>query len=343
VQQRYGYNHGRSTVGEDDTRHDPMAYVTVLSTDNYLDGVIVLNESLRHCKSKYPLYVMVGSAVTGPVRDTLARAGIRSIDAPPIDIPEEIRQANINSDYHQHWAGVFEKLLVFSLGQFRKLVYLDSDILVVKNIDVLFEKPSMSAVMADRYAGNEDSVDMNAGLMVIEPKPDLTDLLIASLPEAFESEKRWRTAAGRPISMGVQSVINMFWSDWITSDELHLDGKYNVLTTGLHHYLRVLDHSWRGPDGIHVLHFIGQVKPWMLVRTGLLRQAAGLLRCRQISELRVLIAYKAVHARARLRLAMRARISGPSKLARPSALKNNNATLRAAVRSPCLLLQYGKA
>jgi glycogenin len=290
-----------------------MAYLTVLSTDNYLDGVLTLGESLRLCKSKYPLYVMVGSAVTRPVRETLARAGVRSIDAPPLDIPEEIRDANINSDYHQHWSGTFEKLLVFSLVQFRKLVYLDSDTLVLRNIDLLFEKPHMSAVMAERYAGNEDSVDLNAGLMVIEPEPELTGRLIATLPEAFESEKRWRTAAGRPLSMGDQSVINMLWSDWIASDALHLDGKYNVLTTSLHHYRRTLNYSWRGPDGIRVLHFIGQVKPWMWGGLGLMRQVARLLRHRRISELAALIAYKTLHTRARLRLAMRASISSASR------------------------------
>ena len=43
-------------------------------------------------------------------------------------------------------------------------------------------------------------------LTVIEPSRDTTARLLESLPDVFESEKRWRSAEGRPASMGVQSV-----------------------------------------------------------------------------------------------------------------------------------------
>jgi glycogenin len=281
---------------------DSMAYVTLLSTDNYLEGVLVLNESLRLCKSQYRLYVLVSSKVTSAVHDTLEKAGIRKINTESIDLPEEIRLANSRSDYHRHWAGVFDKLLVFSLCQFQKIVYLDSDILVIKNIDQLFEKPHMSAVNADSYPGNETCLDLNAGVMVIEPEPNLTGRLIALLPEAFEQEKQWRMAAGRPISMGVQSVINMFWREWTTKSELHLDRKYNVIVNYLHYFKRGLDYRWRGPDGIHALHFIGEVKPWMFTGVNFLRRVAWLLIRRQMSELVAFTAYVAVLRSARRHL-----------------------------------------
>ena len=287
---------------EEPSRPDAMAYVTVLSTDSYLAGVLALNESLRLCKSKYTLYVLVGSGVSGTVRDTLAKAAIPTMQLPPIDVPDEIRRANLASDYHRHWAGVFEKLFVFSWRQFEKLVFLDSDMLVIKNIDDLFGKPHMSAVIADISPDRQDSRDLNAGLMVIEPAPDLTERLIAFLPEAFEHEKRWRMAAGRPPSMGVQSLINMFWPEWITRNELHLDRKYNVLATHLDYYVRSLGYRWRGPDGIHVLHFIGEVKPWMRTGANFLRWSAHLLVRRRIWELAASLAYMAVLGRARLHL-----------------------------------------
>jgi len=287
---------------QEPTNYDPTAYVTVLSTDNYLDGVLVLNESLRMCRAKYRLYALVGSEVSNNVRDTLARVRIEQIDAPPINVPVEIKQANVASDHHRHWAGVFEKLGVFSLCQFEKIVYIDSDVLVIKNLDELFDRPPRSAVIADRYPGNEDCTDLNAGLMVIEPEPTLTNQLAAFLPEAFEHEKRWRAAVGRPPSMGVQSVINLFWKDWITTPELHLDGRYNVLVEHLDDYMRQEDHKWRGPEGIHVLHFIGQVKPWMLTPANLSRRVAQLAIRRRIWELTGLMAYRAVLLRVRFQL-----------------------------------------
>lgn len=279
-----------------------MAYVTVLSTDDYLPGVLALEESLRLSKSAYPLHVLVGSGVSEAVHDTLTQAGIPTIQAPPIDVPEEIRQANLTSDHHRHWAGVFEKLLVFSLDRFHKLVLLDSDMIVIKNIDELFEKPHMSAVIADIGPGREDSRALNAGLIVIEPAADLTDRLIAILPEVFEEEKRWRRAAGRPPSMGVQSVINTFWHDWIARPELRLDRKYNVITNNLDYFVRSLGYRWSGSDGIRVLHFIGQVKPWMRTGMEFVRWAASRLVRGQIWELAASVAFTAVLGRARLHL-----------------------------------------
>jgi glycogenin glucosyltransferase len=292
------------------------AYVTVLSTDDYLDGVLALNESLRLCRSKHRLHVVVGSKVSDPVQHVLARARIATLNLPSPDVPNEILDANSSSDYHRHWSDVFDKLHVFSLCLFDKIIYIDSDIIVVKNIDALFEQPHMSAVIADRYPGNEDCVDLNAGLMVIEPEPQLTDRLIAALPVAFEREKEWRLAAGRPPSMGVQSLINMFWGDWIARDELHLDEKYNVLADHLDYYVRQQDYSWRGPDGIHVLHFVGEVKPWMRSRADFWRRIAGLLLRRRVWEPAALIAYVAVLASARLQLrsggrSRAARVAGP--------------------------------
>jgi len=279
-----------------------MAYVTVLSTDNYLPGVLALNESLRLCKSAYPLHVLVGSGVSGTVCDTFAKAGIPAIQAPPLNIPEEIRQANRSSDHHRHWAGVFEKLFVFSLPPFQKVVLLDCDMIVIKNIDELFSKPHMSAVIADIGPGPEDSHALNAGLIVIEPAADLTDRLIATLPEVFEQEKSWRRAAGRPPSMGVQSVINAFWSDWITRPELRLDRKYNVIVNNLDYFVRSLGYRWRGSDGICVLHFIGQVKPWMRTGMSFCRWAASRLVRGRIWELAASVAFVSVLGRARLRL-----------------------------------------
>ncbi len=287
---------------DESSRTRAMAYVTVLSTDNYLPGVLALDQSLRLCKAAYPLHVLVVSGVSETAHETLAKAGIPTIRVPPIQMPEQIRQANIASDHHRHWAGVFEKLLVFSLSRFHKLVLLDADMIVIKNIDELFGKPHMSAVIADIGPGREASRDLNAGLIVIEPAADLTDRLIAILPEVFEQEKRWRRAAGRPPSMGMQSVVNAFWHDWITRPELRLDRKYNVIANNLDYFVRSLGYRWRGSDGIHVLHFIGEMKPWMRTGMGFVRWAGGRLMRGRIWELAASVAFTAILGRARRHL-----------------------------------------
>jgi glycogenin len=281
-----------------------MAYVAVVSTDDFLDGTLVLNECLRLCRSKYQLHVVVGSNVGVTVREALARAGIARIQAEPLAIPGYILSANEESDHHKHWSGVFDKLHVFSLCQFEKIVYIDSDVLVIRNIDDLFDKPHMSATVAGSLPGREDSSDFSTGLMVIEPAPGLTSELVALLPEAFEREKTWRAEAGRPMSMGVQGVINYFWSEWMAQDDRHLHASYNVMATHLDYYLKHLGYRLRGPDAIRVLHFDGEVKPWMTTGVGFCRRAGGLVRRGRVWELAALVAFKAVLQSARLRLAL---------------------------------------
>lgn len=285
------------------------AYVTVLSGDSYLDGLLVLDESLRRCRSAHPLCVVVGSRVTDAARQVIEGAGMASIPAPAVEIPDDIRRANENSDHHRHWSGVFEKLVVFSLSEFEKLVLLDSDMVVIRNIDDLFERPHMSAVLADIVPNRRESLDLNAGLIVIEPEPSLTGRLLDSLPAVFEHEKQWRSAEGRPVSMGVQSVINAFWSRWIDQPELHLPGEYNVLVDHLDYYVRALGYRWRGPQGIRILHFIGQTKPWMRSPLATARRLAALLVRRRTSEALALLVYLAFRQSARLRL-LRRRTSG---------------------------------
>jgi lipopolysaccharide biosynthesis glycosyltransferase len=141
--------------------------------------------------------------------------------------------------------------------------------------------------------------------MVIEPQQGLTDQLVALLPEAFEREKQWRMAEGRPMSLGDQGVVNMFWPEWLQQSNLHLDAKYNVMATHLDYYVADLGYRLRGPDAIRVLHFDGEVKPWMMKGGAFYRRTAGLLRRRRVWEVAAILAFKAVRHSARLRLALR--------------------------------------
>jgi alpha-N-acetylglucosamine transferase len=289
------------------------AYVTVLSTDDYLPGVLALALSLRVLRTRFPLYVLVGRKVSRLVRVKLEQSGIDMIEASDLHIPPEIIAANLSSDYHKHWAGVFEKLLIFSLTQFEKIVYLDSDMLVLRGIDDLFDRPHMTAVSADVARSDANRLILNAGLMVIEPRVGLTDELIATLPTVYESEKRWRTQAGRPVSMGVQSVINSFWPSWAGDTQLHLHPSYNVLVSDVDHYVRRRGYRAFGNNGIRVLHFIGARKPWMYGSWDLATRILRLIARGRFIEGAVTSLYGVTWVAARLvlpRLSARKRRSG---------------------------------
>lgn len=53
-------------------------YVCTLSTDNYLEGVLVLNENLKALKSKYPLLCLINEnkIITNNIHDKIFKKEI---------------------------------------------------------------------------------------------------------------------------------------------------------------------------------------------------------------------------------------------------------------------------
>ena len=153
------------------------AYATVLSTDSYLPGTLALFESIKRTKPMINNFVVVvNENIKKETRDRLQEEGYIVIEKPKIEVSQEIKNKNRILPY---WNNTFDKFNLFDLTDFDKIVYLDSDIYVRKNIDELFDKPNMSAVIAGKsYPGNESWNELNSGLMVIEPQKGLREELI---------------------------------------------------------------------------------------------------------------------------------------------------------------------
>lgn len=116
-----------------------------------------------------------------------------------------------------HWGDTFFKLEIFKQTQFEKMVFLDSDMIVLKNIDDLFEKPHMSCVAAGQEL-HKDWVDLNSGIMVIEPNETDYEQLTLMAPQIYKS------FVDRGIGVGDQDVIKAYFKDWVKCKELHLPG-----------------------------------------------------------------------------------------------------------------------
>jgi lipopolysaccharide biosynthesis glycosyltransferase len=213
------------------------------------------------------------------------------------ELPEEVRAVNADND-RSHWTRTLEKLSVFSLTQFSKVVYVDSDMLVVKNIDRLFERPHMSAVAAGaRVPGNEDWVTLNSGLMVVEPDPQA----YSRLPELILVTAHRRLVVEGALGVGDQDVISEAHPEWRHTPVLRLPDAYNMFTDYLDYHIRHLGVPWSGPDGVHVLHFVGPRKPWMLGGATRLRWCAWALSRRRWYECAAVALYSAHLVRVRRR------------------------------------------
>ncbi len=231
------------------------SYVTLLSSDDFLPGVIMLDWSLKKVGSKYPLNVLCSDSISEKPLLHLKHRNIsyqRLKDHIPID-------DNINTEEgYDHWNRTFDKLYVWTLSQFDKVVFLDSDIQVIKNIDYLFDCPHMSAVRADAF--NEPGLDkLNSGLMVIEPNEKEFEGLSTII----------KSGELRLKNMGDQDVIRAYYHDWGTREELTLEPGLNVLysevSSGVIHRQDV--------EPVSVIHYIGHNKPWMVSPRAILRRS----------------------------------------------------------------------
>lgn len=234
------------------------AYITLLSNRVYFEGVLVLHRSLKAVQAQYPLYCVLSVSVENAVQKKLEQEGIPCIRLSCTAVDGKVNPAGQG---FSHWNFTFDKLLVWGLTQFDKIVFLDSDMLIVRNVDKLFEQEPFSAVSADSsYPGNEHWCGgLNSGLMVICPDEDVKKRLLQCIePVLKESRKQNKL-------IGDQDVVKYFLPEWGQCTSLHLDEGYNLFADHITYYMRHLGYSMSGITGkpIYIIHFIGKTKPWM--------------------------------------------------------------------------------
>ncbi|KAG8752654.1 hypothetical protein FRC12_011845 [Ceratobasidium sp. 428] len=112
------------------------AFVTLLTNPSYLPGVLVLHDSLqsRPVSSAYPLIVMITPSVPRESLEILRQRNIKTRSVMPMG-PEP---GKWSVDPHDsRFIDAWTKLRVFELSEFERVVLLDADMLVRKNMDEL--------------------------------------------------------------------------------------------------------------------------------------------------------------------------------------------------------------
>ena len=134
------------------------AYVTLLSSKDYLPAILILNKNLKDVNSIFPLCVMVTDNIINEVEPYLLKENILYKIIPYLMPSNQI----IENFQDTPLLNTFSKFAVFKLVDFEKVVYLDADIIIYKNIDDLFYYPD-GAMYDDNGFGF-------SGLFVTSPK-----------------------------------------------------------------------------------------------------------------------------------------------------------------------------
>lgn len=218
------------------------AYVSVLcGGDAYLPGIEALGRSLDATGTREPRLLLVTADVPVEALRAAARVGWE---------PRAIESlANPNPPSCQLYARfgkVFTKLRAWQLTEVDRVVLLDADTIVLRNVDELFLRGSFAAApdffLPDRF---------NSGVMVLAPCPQTFGAMVEALArtEAYDG--------------GDQGFLNGFFPDWYAGPVARrLPTAYNT-----HHFIYqfLRGHPSLGRElaaGIKVVHYTLQ-KPWL--------------------------------------------------------------------------------
>lgn len=116
------------------------AYVTlVMLGDRYVNGALALGQSLIESGTIHPLVCMLAGNVSTDAREKL-KAFYKIIDVPLITFKcgkmLTLRENELYGTWINH---AFTKWNCLNFYQYKKIIYIDADQIVVKNIDHLFE------------------------------------------------------------------------------------------------------------------------------------------------------------------------------------------------------------
>lgn len=151
-------------------KDEKYAYVTLATDTKFLYWATFLQASLRICNSKYPLIVMITKELENNYL-------LKYFDKYEI-IP--FYQFNANS-LIKHYKNTINKFYAYNFIQYDKLIFLDADLILVKNIDNLF-LTNVNFVCATYTPKrlNITHCPLN-GCMLFTPNKDTYDLIMQTV------------------------------------------------------------------------------------------------------------------------------------------------------------------
>lgn len=232
-------------------------YITLLTTDSYLPGVFILNQCLAKVKSKYPLLVLITDDISKVARKQLDLAHIKYMEVNKLQTPDHIYEHNkqLSPAMADRWKYCNTKYELFNLTEFDKIIFLDADLLILKNLDHCFELPHMTAAVDGEYSNVwPEWPHFNTGFFVIEPNKTEYRKIINFANNL--NPKAHKLFSGEYMVFSDQEILNLYYNDWPNRTDLHLNKYYNIFPN------YVLASTL--PDilqNAYFIHYVG-IKPW---------------------------------------------------------------------------------
>ncbi|KAL5424634.1 hypothetical protein PMIN07_011666 [Paraphaeosphaeria minitans] len=219
-------------------------YCTLLMSDSYLPGAAVLAHSLRDLGTEKKLAVLVTLETLSA--DTITELKSLYDYVIPVDRIRNPNPANLYLMGRPDLLYAFTKIALWRQTRFRKIVYLDADVVALRSLDELFDIDAPFAAAPD--VGWPDA--FNSGVMVLYP--DMGEYwalhTMASTGDSFDGAD--------------QGLLNQYFEN---RNWHRLKFTYNTTPNAQYQWEPAYRYYKRD---ISAVHFIGKDKPWTTGRHG---------------------------------------------------------------------------
>ncbi|VFQ70697.1 unnamed protein product [Cuscuta campestris] len=210
------------------------AYVSVLhSSDTYVCGAIALAQSLKQTNTTKDLLLLVDSSVSQVSLRALRLAGWDNIKT-----IQRVKNPHAKKDSYNEWN--YSKLRIWSqqvASEYDKVMFVDSDVLPLRNMDAFFTYPELSAAANDNHL-------FNSGVVVLEPSACTFRTLMEARAHVV------------PYNGGDQGFLNEVFIWW---------HRFPASANRLKIFASGRNHRHLLPEDVHAVHYLGQ-KPWACYR-----------------------------------------------------------------------------
>lgn len=253
------------------------AYVTILLDNTYLPGSLALANSIKKTNSEIPIVLIISSNISNKIKFFLNNdSNCKKLFSQVIEISNETdlistksNDLQILNNYLQRpdLLSTLSKLLIWKLLiQYDTVIYLDSDTLVLDNIDHLFDNYKDITeydIVAASDIGWPDC--FNSGVFIFKPSVKIFDELIAfydnDAVSSFDGADQGLLNEFFNLSSIANPVYNTHSTIKTRGNWIRLPIIYNIQQTNNYEYLPSL---FRFKNDLKILHFIGKFnKPWL--------------------------------------------------------------------------------
>jgi hypothetical protein len=221
------------------------AYVLVLSNEEFIDGAIVMGASLRNhsngiAQGKIQLVIIVTAGRLRP-------ESIMRLVEVGFDVVAEVPSLAVRVP-HAFFKDTFDKAYMFALTTYRKIVFMDADMLAVRSPDALFAKdygPDEHWVGAIGFRDGKQGDYFQTGMMVVRPNAGV----FATIMDEFD---RNAPPKGKKYNSGMNGRDGVLLRTVFGARFKSIDNKYS----------RNLNPRYPIPNHVVCIHLRGKHKPW---------------------------------------------------------------------------------